>query len=78
MTVASHVPVGDPQVRFVSMQWPTKYRPVFDPHLYALVAAIRTARPDVGAAILIGRVDIHPDRVPGRPPWKAAALQASC
>ncbi|MFF4757851.1 hypothetical protein [Streptomyces sp. NPDC001292] len=52
MTVASHVPVGDPRVRFVSMQSPpTKYRAMFDPHLYALVAAIRAARPDVVAAV---------------------------
>lgn len=52
MTVASHVPVGDPQVRFVSMHSPpTQYRAMFDPHLYALAAAIRAARPDVGAAV---------------------------
>lgn len=45
--MVSHVPVGDRQVRFVLMQSPpTKYRPMFNPHLYALVAAIRVARPD--------------------------------
>ncbi|WP_411089797.1 hypothetical protein [Streptomyces sp. 061-3] len=58
MTVASPVPVGDPQVRFVSMQWPpTKYRARFDPDLDTLVAAIRAARPDV---VVANQVEIAP------------------
>jgi hypothetical protein len=64
VTVVAHVPVGDRQVRFVLMQSPpTKYRPMFNPHLYSLVAAIRAARPDVGAAV--------PARQPARRPTEA-------